>query len=149
MPQTLALRSFWEFCEVVKSTYFIENLRTIGSENTIQKYVTEVFIETSNFAVNIGSIMKIVTEKRCLAAQWKPVSSYYGEMPVCGKWFREHLTQSLLFKNLPTGELFSRLFSDLLSINLELHFVLFFSKYVPCESFFFYPISLAKLHYKR
>ena len=69
MPQTLALRFFWEFCEVVKSTYFIENLRTIGSENSIQKYVTEVFIETSNFAVNIGSIMKIVTEKRCSAVQ--------------------------------------------------------------------------------
>ena len=49
MPETLAQGLFWEFCEVVKSTYFIENIRTIASENTIQKYVTEVFVETSDF----------------------------------------------------------------------------------------------------
>ena len=50
MPETLAQGFFWEFCEVVKTTYFVENQRTIASENTIQKYVTDKFVEAPHFS---------------------------------------------------------------------------------------------------
>ena len=50
--------TYREFCEIFKNTLFIENARTIASENTVQKYVTEVFIYR-----NILQLLKIVSWK--------------------------------------------------------------------------------------
>ena len=51
--------TYREFCEIFKKRFFVENLQTIVSDNTIQKYFTEAFTYR-----NILQLLKILLWKQ-------------------------------------------------------------------------------------